>query len=69
MLFRQPPTSNGWKPLDSSVFSWRFGGSGEQVGLLIDIELLQRDSGFQKMVGYINTAQADQRKEMSGTTK
>lgn len=65
----QHPTSNGWKPLDSSVFSWRFGGSGEQVGLLIDIELLQRDSGFQKMVGYINTAQADQRKGMSGTTK
>ena len=65
----QHPTSNGWKPLDSSVFSWRFGGSGEQVGLLIDIELLQRDSGFQKMVGYINTAQADQHKGMSGTTK
>ena len=65
----QHPTSNGWKPLDSSVFSRRFGGSGEQVGLLIDIELLQRDSGFQKMVGYINTAQADQRKGMSGTTK
>ena len=65
----QHPTSNGWKPLDSLVFSWRFGGSGKQVGLLIDIELLQRDSGFQKMVGYINTAQADQRKGMSGTTK
>ena len=65
----QHPTSNGWKPLDSRVFSWRFGGSGKQVGLLIDIELLQRDSGFQKMVGYINTAQADQRKGMSGTTK
>ena len=65
----QHPTSNGWKPLDSLVFSWRFGGSGKQVGLLIDIELLQRDSGFQKMVGYINTAQADQRKGMSGTIK
>lgn len=65
----QHSTSNGWKPLDSRVFSWRFGGSGRQFGLLMDIELLQRDSGFKKMVGYINTAQADQRKGMSGTIK
>lgn len=65
----QHSISNGWKPLDSYVFSRRFGGRGKQVGLLIDIELLQRDSGFQKLVGYINTAQADQRKGMSGTTK
>lgn len=65
----QHSTSNGWKPLDSRVFSWRFGGSGRQFGLLMDIELLQRDSGFQKMVGYINTSQADQRKGMSGTIK
>lgn len=65
----QHSTSNGWKPLNSRVFSWRFGGSGRQFGLLMDIELLQRDSGFQKMVGYINTAQADQRKGMSGTIK
>lgn len=65
----QHSTSNGWKPLDSRVFSWRFGGSGRQFGLLMDIELLQMDSGFQKMVGYINTAQADQRKGMSGTIK
>lgn len=65
----QHSTSNGWKPLDSRVFSWRFGGSGRQFGLLMDIELLQSDSGFQKMVGYINTAKADQRKGMSGTIK
>ena len=65
----QHSTSNGWKPLNSRVFSWRFGGSGRQFGLIMDIELLQRDSGFQKMVGYINTAKADQRKGMSGTIK
>lgn len=65
----QHSTSNGWKPLDSRVFSWRFGGSGRQFGLLMDIELLQMDSGFKKMVGYINTSKADQRKGMSGTIK
>ena len=65
----QHSTSNGWKPLDSRVFSWRFGGSGRQFGLIMDIELLQRDSGFKKMVGYINTAKEDQRKGMSGTIK
>ena len=65
----QHSTSNGWKPLDSRVFSWRFGGSGRQFGLIMDIELLQMDSGFKKMVGYINTAKEDQRKGMSGTIK
>lgn len=65
----QSATSNGWKPLDSKIMNWRFGGRGRDVGLLIDIELLQKDSGFQKMVGYINTAKADQKKSGKGTIK
>ena len=65
----QSPISNGWKPLDSRTMNKRFGGSGRDVGLLIDIELLQKDSGFQKMVGYINTAKADQKKSSKGTIK
>lgn len=65
----QSATQNGWKPLDSKVFQWRFKASGKGVGLLIDIELLQKDKGFQKMAGYINTAKSEQKKGTTGTIK
>lgn len=65
----QSATSNGWKPLNGRVFAQRFGGRGKEVGLVMDIELLQKDSGFQKMVGYINTAESEQKKGASGTIK
>ena len=35
----------------------------------MDIELLQKDSGFRKMVGYINTAESKQNKGSNGTIK
>lgn len=65
----QSATDNGWHPLNSRMFGWRFGGSGKRFGLLMDIESLQKDSGFRKMVGYINTAESDQKKGASGTIK
>lgn len=65
----QSAYSNGWKPLDGKTFSWRFSARGKNYGLLIDIEVLQKDSGFRKMVGYINTAESEQNKGTSGTIK
>lgn len=65
----QSPISNGWKPLDGKIMKWRFGGSGRDVGILMDIELLQKDSGFRKMVGYINTAEVEQKKGETGMIK
>lgn len=65
----QSATQNSWKPLDGKVFQWRFKASGKGIGLLIDIELLQKDKGFQKMVGYINTAKTEQKKGTKGTIK
>lgn len=65
----QSATNNGWKPLDSKTMNWRFGDRGRDVGILMDIELLQKDSGFPKMMGYINTAEVDQKKGKSGTIK
>lgn len=65
----QSATQNGWKPLDSKVFQWRFKASGKDVGLLIDIELLQKDKAFQKMAGYINTAESKQKKGTRGYVK
>lgn len=65
----QSAITNGWKPLDSKIMNWRFGGRGRDVGLLMDIELLQKDSGFRKMVGYINTSETEQKKGATGTIK
>lgn len=65
----QSAYSNGWKPLDGKTFGWRFSARGKDYGLLIDIEVLQKDSGFRKMVGYINTAESEQNKGTSGTIK
>ncbi len=65
----QSSVLNGWKPLDGKVFKWRFKAGGKDIGLLIDIELLQKDKGFQKMVGYINTAKTEQKKGTKGTIK
>lgn len=65
----QSATSNGWKPLDGKTMSWRFGGRGRDVGILIDIEMLQNNAGFRKMMGYINTDEDKQRKGASGNIK
>lgn len=65
----QSAWNNGWKPLDSNVFKWRFSARGKDLGLLMDVELLLRDSGFRKMVGYINTASSEQKKSSKGTIK
>lgn len=65
----QSAWNNGWHPLDSKTFGWRFSARGKDYGLLIDIELLLKDSGFRKMVGYINTAESEQKKGASGTIK
>lgn len=65
----QSAWNNGWHPLDSKTFGWRFSARGKDFGLLIDIELLLKDSGFRKMVGYINTAESEQKKGASGTIK
>lgn len=65
----QSPDSNGWHPLNSKVFARRFGSPGRWFGLLMDIELLQKDLGFQKMVGYINTAESEQKKGHDGSIR
>lgn len=68
----QSYTSNGWKPLDKNVLKNRFkakqsrstmGHKLESDSFLIDIEKLQQDKGFKKMLGYINT---DATKQMKG---
>lgn len=74
----QSPYVNGFKPLDENVLKRRFaakkthtvGGTRcETKDCIIDIDLLRKDSGFRRMLGYINTAKDKQRKGTSGTTR
>lgn len=74
----QSPTDNGWKPLTNERLKYRFGCKKshtragmkyELSGELIDLELLKGDSGFKKLLGYLNTAEDKQMKGKSGSTK
>lgn len=74
----QSPYVNGFKPLDENVLKRRFaakkshtvyGTKCETRDCIIDIGLLRKDSGFRRMLGYINTAKDKQRKGKSGTTR
>ena len=74
----QSAYSNGFKPLNENVLKRRFaakkshtlyGTKCETRDCIIDIDLLRKDSGFKKLLGYINTAKDKQRKGASGTTK
>lgn len=46
-----------------------YGTKCETRDCIIDIDLLRKDSGFRRMLGYINTAKDKQRKGKSGTTR
>ena len=69
---------NGFKTLTEDVLNWRFGAKKshtvhgtryETRDCIIDIDLLRKDSGFRKLLGYINTAAGNQMKGAKGTTK
>lgn len=74
----QSATSNGFKPLNNSVLKQRFGAKKshttygqkyETKDCIIDIDLLKEDTGFKKVLGYINTNVTEQRKGIRGTLK
>lgn len=66
----QSSWSNGWKPLNSTIFGKRFGARGRCYSAqLIDIDLFKGDSSFKTMMGYINTSEDKQNKGASGTIK
>jgi hypothetical protein len=74
----QSATSNGWKPLNDTVLKYRFGAkksctrSGFALSMqdcLIELSLFKGNSGFKKIMGYINTAESEQKKGSKGTTK
>ena len=69
---------NGWHQLTTESLKNRFGAQKshtiygskiESKDCIIDIELLIKDAGFRKLMGYINTASGDQKKGSQGGEK
>lgn len=74
----QSQSDNGWKPLNNTALKHRFGAKRshtsykvkyETSDCIIDIELLRKNYGFRRMLGYINTDEAEQKKGVGGTKK
>lgn len=74
----QSATNNGFKTLTTDVLKKRFGAKRshtfqrrkyEMSECLIDIDLLKKDSGFKKLLGYINTPSDKQEKGVKGKIK
>ncbi len=74
----QSATSNGFKPLTDAVLKSRFGckKSHSSYGTklkasnqLIECESLGQSSEFQRLLGYINTAEGSQKKGVKGSVK
>ena len=69
---------NGWHELTTESLKNRFGAQKshtiygsryETKECIIDIDLLIKDAGFRKMMGYINTASGNQKKGAHGSEK
>lgn len=60
---------NGWHKLTAAEFSRRFSARGREYAQLIDVELLYKNKDYQKIMGYINTAESEQKKGSRGTVK
>lgn len=62
----QSVSNNGWKPLNDSVLRDRFGcisnNEYEYPNFLIDVDSLGKSEEFRNILGYINTAEANQMK-------
>lgn len=70
--------TNGYHTLDDNALKWRFackkshssyGMKYEKTNLLIDIDSLMGNNDFVEILGYINTAEAEQAKSVHGSIK
>lgn len=66
----QSTKNNGWKPLDDTVLRNRFrcasDNTYEYPNFLLDVDSLGKNEEFRDILGYINTAEANQMKGVSG---
>lgn len=66
----QSAKNNGWKTLDDTVLRNRFGCASDNTyeypNFLIDVDSLGKNEEFRNILGYINTAETNQIKGVSG---
>ena len=74
----QSPASNGFKPLDENALRYRFACQRSHTiyrqkmkvrNVLIDIDSLQGNSEFERLLGFINTVGMEQKKGVRGGLK
>lgn len=74
----QSSHTNGWKPLTKAELKSRFGAQKarryksyvyETKDCIVDIKELIKNPGFRKMMGYINTAESEQKRGAQGGIK
>lgn len=70
---QHPSNGNGWHDLDDYVLMNRFGASPNHTvpfsSHLIEVDSLAHNQEFLNILGYINTAESEQRKGVSGNVR
>ena len=70
---QHPSNGNGWHDLDDNVLINRFGASTNHTvpfsSFLIEVDSLSNNQEFLNILGYINTAESEQRKGVSGNVR
>lgn len=70
---QHPSNGNGWHDLDDNVLIKRFGASTNHTvpfsSFLIEVDSLSNNQEFLNILGYINTAESEQRKGVSGNVR
>ena len=70
---QHPSNGNGWHDLDDNVLINRFGASTNHTvpfsSFLIEVDSLSNNQEFLNILGYINTAELEQRKGVSGNVR
>lgn len=70
---QHPSNGNGWHDLDDYVLVNRFGASPNHMvpfsSHLIEVDSLANNQEFLNILGYINTAESEQRKGVSGNVR
>lgn len=70
---QHPSNGNGWHDLDDYVLMNRFGASSNHTvpfsSHLIEVDSLANNQEFLNILGYINTAESEQRKGVSGNVR
>ena len=70
---QHPSNGNGWHTLNDNILRWRFGCNQSRTfmcsSFLIDVDSLTHSSEFLNILGFINTAESNQKKGVAGNVR